>query len=110
MMMTQQKEMQEEILRIDLKIILPGDIERLMTLVNQPSLIEKTKEVQKKGPKLEKIREEVEARLRQDIVIHTDGSLRFRSRLCVLSGKVRRELLYEAQSSPYSMDPRCTKM
>ena len=33
MMMTQQKDMQEEKLRLDLEIILPGDIGRLMTLV-----------------------------------------------------------------------------
>ena len=56
MMMTQQKEMQEEIFRLDLEIILPGDIERLMTLVTQPSLIKKIKKVQKEDPKLQKIR------------------------------------------------------
>ena len=81
--------MQEKILRLDLEIILPGDIGRLMTLMTQPSLIEKIKEVQKEDPKLQKIREEVEAGLRQDIVINADGSLRFASRLCVPSGKVR---------------------
>ena len=43
MMMTQQKEVQEEIIRLDLEIILPGDIRRLMTLVTQPSLIKKIK-------------------------------------------------------------------
>ena len=64
-----------QIIRLDLEIILPGDIGRLMTLVTQPSLIEKIKEVQKEDPKLQKIREEVKARLRQDIVIHADGSL-----------------------------------
>jgi len=47
-----------------LEIILPGDIGRLMTLVTQPSLIEKIKEVLKEDPKLQKIREEVEVRLR----------------------------------------------
>ena len=80
--------MQEEILRLDLEIILPGDIRRLTTLVTQPSLIEKIKKVQKEDSKLQKIREEVEARLRQDIVIHAYGSLQFGSRLCVPSGKV----------------------
>ena len=63
MMMTQQKKMQEEILKLDLEIILPGDIGSLMTLVTQPSLIEKIKEVLKEDPKLQKIREEVEVRL-----------------------------------------------
>ena len=76
-MMTKQKEMQEEILRLDLEIILLGDIGILMTLMTQPSLIEKIKEAQKEDPKLQKIREEVEAGLRQDIVIHADGSLQF---------------------------------
>ena len=45
MMMTQQKEMQGEIIRLDLEIILPGDIGRLITLVTQQSLIEMIKEV-----------------------------------------------------------------
>ena len=71
-----------------MEIILPRDIGRLMTLVTQLSLIDKIKEVQKEDPKLQKIREEVKTRLRQDIVIHADGSLRFGSRLCVPSGKV----------------------
>ena len=52
MMMTQQKEMHEEILRLDLEIILPGDIGRFMTLVTKPSLVEKIKEVHKEDPKL----------------------------------------------------------
>ena len=51
MMLTQQKEIQGKISWLDLEIILPGDIGRLMTLV-KPFLIEKIKEVQKKDPKL----------------------------------------------------------
>ena len=85
MMRTQQKEMQGEIISPGLEIILPGDIGRLMILVTQPSLIEKIKEVQKEGPKLQKIREKVKARLRQNIVIHAESSLQFRSRLFVPS-------------------------
>ena len=61
MMMTKQKEMQEEILRLDLEIILLEDIGRLMTLLTQPSLIKKIKKVQREDLKLQKIREEVEA-------------------------------------------------
>jgi len=80
--------MQGEIIRLDLEIILPGDIGRLLTLMTQSSLIEKIKEVQKEDPKLQKIREEVEVGLRQDIVIPVNDSLQFRSRLYVPSGKV----------------------
>ena len=80
--------MQGEIIRLDLEIILPGDIGRLLTLMTQPSLIEKIKEVQKEDPKLQKIREEVDAGLRHNVVTHADGSLQFGSRLYVPSGKV----------------------
>ena len=110
MMMAHLKEIEEEILRLDLEIILPGDIGRLMTLVTQPSLIEKINEVQKEDSKLHKIREKVEVELRQDIVIHADGSLRFESRFCVPSGEVRRKLLSEAHSSPYWVHPGGTKL
>ena len=112
MMMTQQKEMQGEIIRLDLEIILPEDIGRLMTLMTQPSLIERIKEVQKEDPKLQKIREEVKAGLRQDVVIHADGLLQFGSRLYVPSGEVQKELLFEAYNSLYSVHPgvlKCTE-
>ena len=88
-MMTQQKEIQGEIIRLDTEIILPGDIGRLMTLVTHPSLIEKFKEVQKDDPKLQKIREEMEAELRQDVVNHTDDSLVRKQTLCTIWGSLK---------------------
>jgi len=45
MMMTQQKEMKGKIIRLELEIILPSDIGRLIILVTQPYLIEKIKEL-----------------------------------------------------------------
>jgi len=59
---------------------------------------------------LQKIGEEVEAELRQDIVIHADGLLQFGSRLCLPSGKVRRKLVSEACSLPHSGHPGVTKI
>ena len=44
------------------------------------------------------------------MVIHADGSLRFRARLCMPKGRVRQELLAEAHSSSYSIHPGGTKM
>ena len=53
MMMTQLKEMQEEILKLDLRSFYLEILEgRLVTLMTQPSLIEKIKEVQKEDLKL----------------------------------------------------------
>ena len=48
MMMTQQTEMQEEITRLDLEIILPEDIGRPLTLVTQPSLMRRSRRFRKK--------------------------------------------------------------
>jgi len=49
----------------------------------QPTLMEKIREAQKKDPRLQKFREQVEAGLRTDVRIHTDGALYFENRICV---------------------------
>ena len=43
----------------------------------------KIREVQKEYPRLQKFREQVDARLRTDVHIHTDGALYFDNRICV---------------------------
>ena len=55
------------------------------------------------------LRVEVETGLRSDMVIHKDGSLRFESRLCILTRGIKQELLTDAHSSPYSVHPCGTK-
>ena len=52
----------------------------------------------------------MEAGLRTDLLLHGDGSLRYRARLCVTKGDVRQELLAEAHNSPYNIHPGGTKM
>jgi len=48
MMMTRQMEMHEEILRLDLQIILPRDIRRLMTFVTHQSLSQRSRRFRRK--------------------------------------------------------------
>ena len=64
-----------------------------MTLQIQPTLIEEIKEAQKGDARLQKFREQVEAGLRTDVRIHTDGSLYFGDRICVPQGEVRQKVL-----------------
>jgi len=73
-------------------------------------LVKRIKEAQAGDKQLQKFKEQVEAGLRTDFVIHEDGSLLCHARLCVLKGDVRQELLAEAHNSPYFIHPGGTKM
>ena len=106
MQITQQKELFEEMRRMDLMVIRratsPG---KLMVIQIQPTLLEKIKEAQGRNPKLQKFREQVKAESRSDMQIHADGTLRFGNRICVPKGEIRQEVLVEAHSSAYSIYP-----
>lgn len=78
---TQQKELFEEIRRLDLEVIFLGPELQLMTLQLQLLLIKRIKEYQKYDPKLQKLRSEDESKCRSDLNIHADGLLQFENRL-----------------------------
>ena len=111
MQLTQQKELLREIIKLDL-ILLQGADEsgQLMTFQVQPTLMSEIKEAQKGDPRLQKFRTQVEAGLRTDIRIHSDGTLYFGNRICVPQGKIRQKILAETHSLAYSIHPGGTKM
>ena len=65
-----------------------GKSDQLLTFQIQPTLIDKIKEAQKEDPRLQKFRAQVEAELRTDVCIHSNGALYFGNRTCVPQGKV----------------------
>ena len=73
-------------------------------------MLDEIKEAQKEEPRLQKFRAQVEAGLRIDVRIHSDGALYFGNRICVPQGKVRQKILTEAHSSAYSIHSGGTKM
>jgi len=108
---TQQKELIQDIIRLDLMLVQGTDkVGQLMTFQIQSALLNEIKEAQKKDPRLQKFRAQVEAGLRTDIHIHTDDALYFGNRICVPQGEVRQKILAEAHSSAYSIHPGGTKM
>ena len=108
---TKQKELLKEMWQLDLMVVRKTSTPtQLMVFQIQPTLIEKIKTAQKDDPRLQKFRSQVEAGLRTDIRIHTDGVLYFGDRICVPQGDVRQKVLAEAHSSPYSIHPGGTKM
>ena len=103
---TQQKELFEEMRRMDLMVIRRAiSLGQLMAIQIQPTLLKKIREAQIGDLKLQEFRKQVEAGLRSDMQIHADGTLRFGNRICVSKGEVRQEVLVEAHSSTYSIHP-----
>ena len=67
------------------------------------------KKAQTGDNQLQKLRDQVEASLRTDLILHRDESLRYVARLCVPKGNIRQELLADAHNSPYNIHPGGTK-
>ena len=106
MQITQQKELFEEMRRMDLMVIRRAiSPEKSMVIQIQPTLLEKIREVQDRDPKLQEFREQVKTGLRSDVQIYVDGTLRFGNRICVPMGEIRQEVLAEAYSLAYSIHP-----
>jgi len=109
--LTQQNKLLQEIIKLNLMLVQGTDESgQLMTLQIQPTLIIEIKEAQKEDPRLQKFRAQVEAGLRTDVRIHSDGTLYFGNRICVPQGKIRQKILAETHSLAYSIHPGGTKM
>ena len=84
MLLTQQEELLKEMRRLDLMVIRRASRSmQLMAFQIQPTLMEEINEAQREDPRLLKFREQLEAGLRSDVCIHTDGALYFRNRIYV---------------------------
>ena len=81
-----------------------------MTFQIQPTLMDEVKEAQKEDSRLQKFRAQVEAELRTNVHIHSDGALYFGNRICVPQGDVRQKILAGAYSSAYSIHLGGNKM
>ncbi|XP_055824296.1 uncharacterized protein LOC129892763 [Solanum dulcamara] len=69
------------------------------------------KKGQKLDEKLKKLTKEVKKGEKKDFTLKEDGVLLYQNRLCIPNdGKLRREILNEAHTSPYAMHPGGTKM
>ena len=108
--LTEQKGLIEEMRRLTLEVVLPGEVAHCMALQLQSSLVNRIKEAQAGDKQLQKFRNQVEAGLRTDLMIHEDISLTYGTRLWVPKGDVKQELPAEAHNSSYNIHPGRTKM
>ena len=84
---------------------------RLANITLESTLLERIREAQKTDPELEELRAKVSAGKANDFKISESGMLRFGGRICVpMDAGIRREILDEAHTTPYSLHPGTTKM
>ncbi|KAL5733264.1 hypothetical protein ACOSQ2_032956 [Xanthoceras sorbifolium] len=90
---------------------LTSDDAILAELKLKPNLIQQIQDRQQQDEKLLAIRGQVQEGKQTDFLIKDDGILYFKDRVCVPNDdELRKTILTEAHSSPYSMHPGSTKM
>ena len=106
-----EKPLLRELQRLELDMVPYGLIEQLSTLSLEPTILDKIKKSQNLDPYLSKLKTEIEDGKRKDFQVSPGGVIRFGDRLCVPDCEnLRREILAEAHTTPYSVHPGTTKM
>lgn len=97
---------------MEVEVIVNDKVNKVLaTLIAQPTLLDKIKDAQIDDLGLIKIREKVKNGESKEFSVFGDGSLRYKSRLCVPTNEViKRDILSEAHKSHFSIHPSATKM
>nr|CAD1838520.1 unnamed protein product [Ananas comosus var. bracteatus] len=99
MLVVTQPPLIEQMKRLELEVVAPDTPLRLMTLVVQPTLLERIKEKQVHDVELQKIRAKIVDGYTGDFLVDNQGMLRFRGRICVPV----EDILQEAHRAPYAI-------
>ena len=101
------KQLQQEINLLDLELI-SG---KLASLRLQPVLQDEIREAQKGDPIMDGYRKEIVDNARSNFSLSKDGILLYQRRICVPDQEgIKKQILAEAHSTPYSVHPGATKM
>ena len=101
------RELADDMTRAGIELL----VGQLANITLQSTLLERIKEGQLSDPQLIKIREDVLAGASRDYTVSELGLLRYKGRICVpLDTALRREILDESHTTPYSLHPGTTKM
>ena len=101
------RELADDMTRAGIELL----VGHLANITLQSTLLERIKEGQLSDPQLIKIREDVLAGASRDYSVSEIGLLRNKGQICVLlDPALRREILDESHTTPYSLHPGTTKM
>ncbi|XP_075499247.1 uncharacterized protein LOC142537633 [Primulina tabacum] len=97
--------------RSEIAIVEQGTIARLSALVIRPTLTDRIRREQPNDNQLMKLQSKADEKGNLEFTLNTNDLLTFRSRICVPSGDdIRRDVLTEAHTAPYSIHPGSTKI
>ncbi|KAJ3680982.1 hypothetical protein LUZ60_015471 [Juncus effusus] len=101
----------DDLRKMDIELVLPGDDAILASLVIRPSLLDEVREAQDNDPGFVKIKEMMIEGVYREFRCDSEGVLRVGNRLCVPNiPDIKNAILVEAHSSRYSVHPGETKM
>ncbi|CAL2228075.1 unnamed protein product [Prunus armeniaca] len=110
-LLTTQLEITRDFEKLSIDVRGRGDSSYLTTLVVQPTLMDRIKECQKKDAEMGNILNRVLEGKESNFRVSEDGVLHLGKRVCIPNDdSIKKEILVEAHSSPYSVYPGSTKM
>lgn len=99
-----------EMNRMDLEVVIQGSSAIHAAITAQPAIMLEIKLKQKEDPKLQKIREQIEAAPHPDFVV-MDDMLKFRGRICVPNdSEIKQQIMGKSHNSKLSIHSGGTKM
>ncbi|XP_073018392.1 uncharacterized protein [Primulina eburnea] len=97
--------------RNEINLVSSGAVARLSTLVLRSTLFDRILKEQQSDVQLLKLKRSNELTGVSEFGLNRDGLMTFRGKICVPIGdNIRREVLIEAHTAPYSVHPGGTKM
>ena len=109
--LTKQRSLLEDMRRLDLEVIVRDMGVRLANLRLRPTLMDQIIEEQKESVEGKQVIEAIHSGKKKDLRLDEDGCIRYEDRLWVSpASELKKEILREAHSSPYSIHPGSTKM
>ena len=109
--LTYRQELLRELDQMEIEVCVYGKNTTLATLLIHPSIIGEIKIIQVEDKDLQYIMERMKNKKETDFSIKENGSLWYKERLCIPDKKeLKKNILREAHSTPYTAHPGSTKM
>ncbi|XP_075500095.1 uncharacterized protein LOC142538678 [Primulina tabacum] len=97
--------------RNEITLVSPGSVARLSALVLHSNLFDRILKGQQSDDQLLELKRKIDLTRVSEFGLNRDGLLTFRGKICVpMNDDIRKDVLLEAHTSPYSVHPDINKM
>ncbi|XP_073317238.1 uncharacterized protein [Primulina huaijiensis] len=105
-----QKPLLLDLQRNEITLVSPGTVNQLSALVLHSTLIDRILKEPQQDLQLLELKNKSDLTGVSEFGLNSTGLLTFRGRICAPVGDIRKDVLIEAHSAPYSVHPGSTKM